>query len=367
MIKTKTISRPLAVLFVVALLGFLSGIANATIPGATSKSSTPTFNLMAMADVISTSDGDSMWMWGYGCSDVTCTKNLINKYQMQFPGPTLIVNQGDRVTINLRNRLPLPVSIVFPGQTVTASGGSQTGLLTREAAAANPGATTDSVTYKFTASQPGTYIYYSGTRSDLEVEMGMVGTIIVRPTGYADTTCPANATYTTSCRKAYGDPSAAYDREYLFLLSEADPVIHRKVALASPGTLSQIQARIALIDTTKRHAVDWFINGRNFPDTMSDPNDAGSGLFPTQPYNCMPMMQPAEKVLIRVVSAGMDFHPLHTHGQNHLVIARDGRLLSSNAGQCFPSSCSGPGSFGFYNDIGSGRDSGCNLGSMDRS
>jgi hypothetical protein len=41
-------------------------------------------------------------------------------------------------------------------------------------------------------------------------------------------------------------------------------------------------------------------------------------------------MHPGEKVLLRMVSAGVDLHPFHTHGQNHLVIARDGRLLSSN-------------------------------------
>jgi hypothetical protein len=41
-------------------------------------------------------------------------------------------------------------------------------------------------------------------------------------------------------------------------------------------------------------------------------------------------MHPGEKVLMRIVGAGMDSHPFHTHGQNHLVIARDGRVLGSN-------------------------------------
>ena len=54
---------------------------------------------------------------------------------MQYPGPTMIVNQGDVVTVTLNNRLPVPTSIVFPGQKVTASGGTA-GLLTQEAPAA---------------------------------------------------------------------------------------------------------------------------------------------------------------------------------------------------------------------------------------
>jgi hypothetical protein len=42
-------------------------------------------------------------------------------------------------------------------------------------------------------------------------------------------------------------------------------------------------------------------------------------------------MHPGEKVLIRQIGAGRDLHPFHTHGQNHLVIARDGRLLKTAA------------------------------------
>jgi hypothetical protein len=59
---------------------------------------------------------------------------------------------------------------------------------------------------------------------------------------------------------------------------------------------------------------------------------ANDPLLPSQPYNCMPMMHPGEKILLRMVGAGRDLHPYHTHGNHHRVIARDGRLLSSGAG-----------------------------------
>jgi hypothetical protein len=36
-------------------------------------------------------------------------------------------------------------------------------------------------------------------------------------------------------------------------------------------------------------------------------------------------------VLIRLIGGGRDLHPFHTHGVNHLVIARDGRLLKTGA------------------------------------
>jgi FtsP/CotA-like multicopper oxidase with cupredoxin domain len=274
------------------------------------------WTLIAKADTISTSDGDSMWMWGYALD--------LAPSRMWFPGPTFIVNQGQLITVRLQNQLPVPVSIVFPGQNVTATGGVQ-GLLTREVPAPpagmvqTPGAcngvSTGCVIYTFTASQPGTYAYYSGTRSDLEVEMGMMGTIIVRPAGFN----PAAPT-------AYGDPSTAYDREYLFLVTEADPLIHAEVAFrcGSPGSTGSCD--LSGIDMTRRHPVDWFVNGRNFPDTMLD---NFVSWLPTQPYNCTPMMHPGERVLIRWIAGGMDLHPYHTHGQNHVVIARDGRLLAT--------------------------------------
>lgn len=273
--------------------GLLPWAAGARILGETS--STGTFHFTAKADVISTSDGDSMWMWGYA----------VDGRRMQYPGPTLIVNQGDTVTVTLQNQLPVPVSIVFPGMAVTATGGAQ-GLLTREVPAAAPGATTGSVTYVFRAEQPGTYSYTSGTRRDLEVEMGLFGAIVVRPRDGG----------TVVSNRAYPHASTAFEQEYLFVVSEADPLIHQQVAF---GLLAQI-------DMTKRHPVDWFINGRNFPDTLQEANAAS---LPTQPYNCAPVMHPADRVLIRWVDAGADLHPFHTHGQNHVIIARDGRLVAS--------------------------------------
>jgi FtsP/CotA-like multicopper oxidase with cupredoxin domain len=269
----------------------------------------PTFALTAKADAISTSDGDSLWMWGYSAGSG----------RMQFPGPTLLVNQGDTVTITLRNQLPVPVSMVFPGQVVTATGGTQ-GLLTREVAAAAPGGTTGTVTYRFVASSPGTYSYYSGSRPDLEVEMGLVGALIVRP--------KVNGIVLNS--RAYADPSTTFDQEYLFLVSEADPEIHKQVAFhCGPGSA---QCDLSSVDMTRRSPVDWFLNGRNFPDTLADDGDP---ILPTQPYNCSPMFHPGDKVLIRWVAAGLDPHPFHTHGQNHLILARDGRLLRT-AGSASP-------------------------------
>src|SRR6266566_684547 len=79
---------------------------------------------------------------GYGCSSAPSGFNPPATLMpgatcptMQVPGPTLIVMEGQTVTVNLTNNLPTSAgntSILFPGFTVTATGGVA-GLLTQEA------------------------------------------------------------------------------------------------------------------------------------------------------------------------------------------------------------------------------------------
>lgn len=262
-------------------------LSHASIDGVTGTS----FVLTAKADYISTPDGNSIYMWGYA----------LNGGRMQYPGPTLILNQGDTISVTLNNELPVPVSIIFPGQENITTLGGIPGILTMEAP---PQGT---VTYTFTASRPGTYIYHSGTNLDLQVEMGLFGAIIIRPTGYDE----------MNNRIAYEHSDSAYDYEYLFLLSEIDPRFHE---LAEAGRFDEI-------DTATFFPVYWFINGRAAPDTMLPANVL---YLPTQPYNCMPMARPHEKVLMRMIGAGRDAHPFHTHGNHHRIIARDGRPLTGD-------------------------------------
>ncbi len=278
--------RSLIALLLVSFALF-AGAAHAAIDGLTGT----TFNLTAKTGYISTGDGNSLLVWGYANGDGL----------MQYPGPTLIVNQGDTITVNLTNTLTVPVSIVFPGQTgVTATGGTP-GLMTAEAA---PGAT---VSYSFTAAQAGTYLYQSGTQPHLQIEMGLVGALIVRPN------------VASAAMQAYEHQDTMFDREDLFLLTEMDARVHELVDMG----------RMADVDNAAYFPTLWFINGRNAPDTMAE---AFVSWLPHQPYNSMPRMHPGERLLMRLIGAGRDLHPFHTHGNHALVIARDGRLLSSAPG-----------------------------------
>src|SRR5580692_7207520 len=145
---------------VMVAVASLAATAHAAAPGITG----PTFNLTAQPAFLNQPDGSTFYSWGYGCNGApsgfapaaiagaTCPA-------MQVPGPTMIVTEGQTVTVNLTNNLPTPAgntSILFPGFKVATTGGTP-GLLTTEAA---PG---QSVTYKFTAGSPGTRAYYSGS------------------------------------------------------------------------------------------------------------------------------------------------------------------------------------------------------------
>src|SRR2546423_6408662 len=177
--KTNTLVRQLLRGATIAAVSLLANAAQAAAPGIAGTS----FALDAAAAYITQPDGSTVYSWGYGCATPptgTFQPAAVpgaNCQQMQLPGPTLIVPQGQTVTVTLTNNLPAragATSILFPGFTVTAAGGSP-GLLTREAAAGSP------VTYSFVASNAGTHSYYSGTQSDLQIEMGLYGAIIVLP------------------------------------------------------------------------------------------------------------------------------------------------------------------------------------------
>src|SRR5207249_9447134 len=126
----------LAAMVAMALL--LPATAHGAAPGITG----PTFNLTAQPAYISQPDGAMIYSWGYGCRTGFAPSGFAPSAisgaacpTMQVPGPTLIVTEGQTVTVRLTNNLPNAAgntSILFPGFQVTSTLGVS-GLLTREA------------------------------------------------------------------------------------------------------------------------------------------------------------------------------------------------------------------------------------------
>lgn len=406
-----------------AAVASLAATAHAAAPGITG----PTFNLTAQPAFLNEPDGSSVYSWGYGCNgtpagfapaaitNATCST-------MQVPGPTLIVTEGQTVTVSLTNNLPAAAgntSILFPGfqvtypnatstnatvpavgpYTITASSvatyadggvtygttstpgtaftlvtgvptaagtysvaggvytfsaadagqavaisgneaGGAPGLLTQEAA---PG---QSVTYTFVASTPGTHSYYSGTQSDLQIEMGLYGAVIVLPksvpaactTGLHAANLAAEAFWKESdfrlSQAAYDHDKTCYDREYLFQFAEMDANIHnqaltqvsdpKRIAACAGGATSQ--GCSLEVPTEPYHPSFFMINGRSMPDDM----DANYEVeYPHQPYNGNPHLHPGELMLLRIIGQGRWQHPFHEHANHVRILARDGNLILS--------------------------------------
>lgn len=267
----------------------------------------PVFDLTTTTGYISLPDGNTAFMWGYSSGFDS----------FQHPGPVLCVNEGDTVTVILHNTLPEAASIAFPGQTdVLANGtpvspelngaGVVTSLTTT--AAADGG----TVTYSFVATDPGTFLYESGTNPEKQVRMGLFGALIVRPTAGAD--------------HAYDRPDSQFtpSEEFMVLLSEIDPYQHQAVEQGASFNMNNYHPRY------------WLINGRGFPDSIAD-NYAS--WLPTQPYGSLASVSAYDATghpypgLARYLNVGTEDFPFHPHGNNGLVIGRDGRPLEGPTGE----------------------------------
>lgn len=267
----------------------------------------PTFTLDAREGYIQLPDGTTMYMWSYAGGGGA----------FQHPGPVLCVNEGDTVTVILTNSLPEPVSIMFPGQENVLANGAPaqpqfdgTSKLTSltNAAAAGGG----SVTYSFTATKAGSYIYESGTMPHKQVRMGLFGALVVRPAQGTDHMYNrADSQYTPT-------------EEFMVLLSEIDPYQHWSTEIGWSFDLTWYQARY------------WLINGRGFPDSIAD-NFAP--YLPEQPYGALARIYPYDTAshplpgAIRYLNAGTEEFPYHPHGNNGLVIGLDGSPLAGALGQ----------------------------------
>jgi len=216
-------------------------------------------DLWAKAGTLALADGTSVTIWGFADSAGGAA---------QLPGPALIVNQGETVTVNLTNDLAgETVSLSFPGQDMLPD------LIGVPASS--------STSYTFTPSEPGTYAYeagltYNGAR---QVAMGLFGALIVRPAGDPGS--------------AYG-PGTSFDDEYLLVVNEIDPDLN---ADPSGFAIQGFKAKY------------WLINGQSFPNT---------DLLPTAPGN---------RVLLRYLNGGIRSRYVAILGLDQTVLGIDSSQL----------------------------------------
>ena len=189
-------------------------------------------------------------------------------YNGQIPGPEIRVTEEDRVRIVVQNSLPQGTSVHWHGLDVPWKEDGVPGL------SQDPIQPSEEFVYEFVAKPAGTRMYHSHGKSHTTVaqqlDMGLSGAFIVEPRA----------------------PQVEYDREFTLVLDEWN--------VGSNAVFTQPHPEYNLFT----------INGRVFPDT--------------EPLT----IERNEKVLIRFLNAGTsEFHPMHLHGHQFEVVARDGNAL----------------------------------------
>jgi FtsP/CotA-like multicopper oxidase with cupredoxin domain len=188
-------------------------------------------------------------------------------YNGHVPGPTIEVNEGDRVRIVFHNNLPEPTTIHWHGLEVPLQ---MDGTPYISQPPVKPGET---FTYEFTLHQNGTFFYHS--HGAMQEMMGMVGLFIIHP------------------RKPYQPP---VQKDFGLILQEWAVLPNNTV----PNTMSM--------------EFNWLtINGKAAPATT--------------PL----IVKQGERVRIRIVNLGMDHHPIHLHGHQFYVTGTEGGRIPPSA------------------------------------
>ena len=183
------------------------------------------------------------------------------------PGPTIQVNQGDRVRIIVDNHLPEPTSMHWHGFEIPNNMDGGPGVSQEPI---KPGGR---FIYEFTLHQEGTYFYHS--HMAMQEMMGMLGGFIMHPKG---------------------PYRPAVDKDFLIALQEY-AVLPSNVV---PNSMNM--------------EFNWLvINGK-----------AGPAITPL-------IVRLGDRVRIRMINLGMDHHPIHLHGHTFQVTGTEGGRIPESA------------------------------------
>jgi FtsP/CotA-like multicopper oxidase with cupredoxin domain len=259
--------------------------------------------------ILTMPDGTAVPSWGFGLNGLLDVASV--------PGPPIVVPVGETtLEITLTNNLPVPVSIVIPGQKLPVGPSGKVepvwtaGLTGTVVSPASPGfrnagdvtarmrsmvhetAPGAASTYIFTDLKPGTYLYESGTNQQVQVPMGLYGAMI------------QNA----GVNEAYA--GIAYSQQALLIFSALDPAFNTAVSNGMYGPHADPVPAGWYTNTKEYDAKYYLVNGQPFPawgpDGVLDATLGGN-------------------TLLRFVNAGVEtFIPI-LQGMYMNLVAQDGR------------------------------------------
>ena len=193
------------------------------------------------------------------------------------PGPVIRVTEGDSVEVVVANALSEATSIHWHGLHVPNDQDGVSGV-TQDPIAAGA-----SYTYRFTAPHAGTFMYHAhGPNSREQIDRGLYAPFIIDPAG--------------------GDPLKV-DQEVTLTIGNW---MVGDASGAMPGMdMGEDNASMSM-------EYDYFtINGKSFPSTEAIE------------------VQEGQLVRIRFLNPSQTVHPMHLHGMDMAVIAKDGEPLAA--------------------------------------
>jgi hypothetical protein len=128
---------------------------------------------------------DGLVLYTFGFVDLTgIRENLVSAEinHANFPAPTLVMNEGDHVYLNLSNLGMIKRPDLFDPHTVHFHGFPNAATVFDGEPMASFGVRMGStVTYYYEPLDPGTYMYHCHQEATEHMEMGMLGNLVVRP------------------------------------------------------------------------------------------------------------------------------------------------------------------------------------------
>jgi manganese oxidase len=202
-------------------------------------------------------------------------------YNGQVPGPTIRVTEGDTLRVTLTNELRQATAIHWHGLHVP---NAMDGVPPFTQPAIEPG---QRFTYEFVASHAGSFMYHSHLNAVEQIDRGLYGVLIIDP-----------AT----------PPPARFDKEFTMLLSAWDTTAAAAGGHAMPGGGS-MPGQAAGMGGMAMDYNYFTINGKAFPA-----NEAWTA-------------REGELLRVRIINISNVVHPMHLHGHDFTVVAKDGEPI----------------------------------------
>ncbi|HKC27702.1 MAG TPA: multicopper oxidase domain-containing protein, partial [Jatrophihabitans sp.] len=274
-------------------------------------------------DPLAPSGGFNTYVFGFrNVTGFTAAQVAAQRGKAQISAPTLVFDEEDDIYITLTNLGLVQRPDLFDGHTLHWHGFVNAIPLfdgVPELSLAVP--IGRDFTYFYRPHDAGTYMYHCHFEDVEHVQMGMTGSVFIRPKQNKSPVNgdPVGTTY------AYndGDGSTRYDREFAFMVTELWSAAHYR------------DAHIQVNDWTDFQPSFWLLNGRGYPDTIApngDPMNTAAGRLQYQPISSLVRCNAGEQVLLRMANLGYQNHTFSVDNIDLTVVAKDASLLTGRDG-----------------------------------